>query len=87
MEKYGIKDDDQIYDLSDDPSDKELEAMFKNVLQKLIQGNQVSRTNYLLIFFFAGHGVLFEGSQAILLNEFDKRSGFYKMKKVEAKLR
>ena len=40
-----------------------------------------------MIFFFAGHGVLFEGSQAILLNEFDKRSGFYKMKKVEAKLR
>ena len=73
--------------MSDDPSDKELEAMFKNVLQKLIQGNQVNRTNYLLIFFFAGHGVLFEGSQAILLNEFDKRCGFYKMKKVEAKLR
>ena len=47
----------------------------------------MDRTNYLLIFFFAGHGVLLEGSQAILLNEYDKRSGFYKLKKVEAKLR
>ena len=61
--------------------------MFRTIFTKLMEGNRVDKTNYLLIFFFAGHGVLLEGSQAILVNEFDKRSGFYKMKKVELKLR
>ena len=43
--------------------------------------------NYLVIFLFAGHGMLYEGRQVLLYNEFEKSTRFYKMFLAEQKLR
>ena len=43
--------------------------------------------NYLVVILFAGHGILRDGMQSLLFNEYDPKTGFYKLLKVEAKLR
>ena len=43
--------------------------------------------NYLVIFLFAGHGMLKDGMQVMLYNEYDKKAEFYKLMMAEAKLR
>ena len=43
--------------------------------------------NYLVIILFAGHGILKDGMQALLYNEYDQAAGFYKIMKAESKLR
>ena len=43
--------------------------------------------NYLVIFLFAGHGMIKDGSQVLLYNEFDEKTGFYKMFRAEKKIR
>ncbi len=43
--------------------------------------------NYSVIFFFAGHGVLYDGMQALLLNEFNERQPFYNMYMAEKEIR
>ena len=42
---------------------------------------------YLIIFLFAGHGILKDGMQALLYNEYDPSTRFYKVLNAEAKLR
>lgn len=42
------------------------------------------KINYLVIFLFAGHGVLHDGQHSMLFNEFDLDTKFYKKLKVEA---
>ena len=42
---------------------------------------------YLLIFLFAGHGLMVDGLQNLVYNEFDPNSKFYKLLRAEAKLR
>ena len=44
-------------------------------------------SRYLIIFLFAGHGLLKDGMQVMAYNEFDKETGFYKTFRAEAKLR
>ena len=39
------------------------------------------------MFALAGHGIQLDGRQTILINEFDKRSGFYKMWSIETNIR
>ena len=43
--------------------------------------------NYLIIFLFTGRGMMQEGQQVLLMNEFDKKTRFYKIFKAESKLR
>ena len=43
--------------------------------------------NYLVIFLFAGHGMIKEGAQVLLYNEFDENTGYYKMFKAEETIR
>ena len=43
--------------------------------------------NYFIVFLFAGHGILKDGMQAMLYNEYDEASAFYKVLTAEAKLR
>ena len=40
-----------------------------------------------MIFLFAGHGLMQEGQQVLLYNEFDARDKFYRLLRAEAKLR
>ena len=42
---------------------------------------------YLLIFLFAGHGLVMDGQQVLLYNEFDPKEKFYKIMRAEQKLR
>ena len=43
--------------------------------------------NYLVIFLFACHGFIKEGTQHILLNEYDSRKGYYSLYGAEKKIR
>ena len=45
--------------------------------------NASPKVNYLVIVFIAGHGILKDGGQLILLNEFDKLTEYYKTYKIE----
>ena len=39
------------------------------------------------MFLFAGHGMIKEGAQVLLYNEFDRKTGFYTMFKAEEMIR
>ena len=43
--------------------------------------------NYLVIFLFAGHGLLKDGQQVLVVNEFDQKTSFYKFFMAENTLR
>ena len=43
--------------------------------------------NYVVIHLYAGHGMIMQGRQVVLMNEFNKSSGFYKVLGVEADVR
>ena len=45
------------------------------------------KTVHLGVFFIAGHGMIHEGSQRILFNEFDKQRKFYKLFPIEVNVR
>ena len=45
------------------------------------------KKKHLGVFFIAGHGMIHEGSQRILLNEFDKFKKFYKLFPIEINVR
>ena len=77
-----------MFDLSGNPTLKDVTTAFKKIYAKLKAGyNAPKRVNYLVIVFIAGHGVLKDGGQIILLNEFDKFKGYYKDHKTENQLR
>ena len=55
---------------------------------KLLEGKEATpQVNYLLIFFFAGHGLLKDGGQAVLYNEFNSRTKYFRTLKIEDVLR
>ena len=58
-------------------------------LKEMIKEGQESKppVNYLVIFLFAGHGMIKEGAQVLLYNEFDENTGYYKMFKAEETIR
>ena len=85
--KYQIMKKD-IIDCSDQVTAKDFEKVLAMLSTKLREGKKkVPKENYLVIFLFAGHGILKDGTQMMLYNEYDKRAGFYKMLQAEAKLR
>ena len=58
--------------------------VFNKIRAKLKAGKEKQpRTNYLVVCLFACHGILKDGLQYVVFNEFDKRAQFYKMMKVE----
>ena len=75
--------------IGDDPTKAQIEKTFKEQISvRLSQGKRANPPeNYLVIMLFACHGVLHEGNQSIVLNEYDKSKGFYKLLPVEKKLR
>ena len=42
---------------------------------------------YLLFFMFTGHGLLTDGMQNLIFNDYDPKTNFYKMYRAEAKIR
>ena len=45
------------------------------------------KLNYIVILLFAGHGILKDGMQTLVLNEYDSKTGFYKLFKAEDTVR
>ena len=43
--------------------------------------------NHFGLFCYAGHGMIQNGTQCILLNQFDKKTGFYKLHQLEKQIR
>ena len=48
---------------------------------------QSPETKYFGLFLYAGHGMIKDGLQYILLNELDKNKGFYVLNQVEKEIR
>ena len=88
LQKYEIMYED-IYDLSNDPSPDECDKVLNMISKKIREGKNksVPVENYLIICLFAGHGVLKDGMQTMLYNQYDKKTGFYKFMNAEKKLR
>ena len=86
LHSFGIR---NIYDLySTDPTVLKWNQTKKEIFEKLKAGNKAEpQVNYLIICMFAGHGILRDGSQYLVFNQFDKQSKFYKMMNVEIFLR
>ena len=58
------------------------------ITNRLEAGIQVApRVNYLIIWIFAGHGIVKDGMQSMLLNQFDSETKFYKMLAAEGMVR
>ena len=58
--------------------------VFNKIRAKLKAGKEKQpRVNYLVVCLFACHGILKDGMQYVVFNEFDKKAQFYKMMKVE----
>ena len=51
-------------------------------IQRLIKQNPQKK--YLVVWLFAGHGILTGGMQSIVINEFDRFTKFYRTYKVES---
>ena len=86
LKKYQIKGEDVI-DLRN-PSSKKVEEVMKQLSKRMREGkNKTPTERYFIIFLFAGHGILEEGTQILLYNEYNKKTGFYEKFRAEAKLR
>ena len=60
--KYGIDDPKDIYNLSEDPTQDETLEVFRQIMLRLAEGRDGPiKINYLVIFFFSGHGMLQDG--------------------------
>ena len=87
LNNYNFK-EENCYDLSNNPTLKQIEAVWQKIRARLKEGkNQQPKVNYTIIFLFAGHGMLMEGNQVLVLNEWDKDQGFYRLFQAEKRLR
>ena len=90
LEKYGIKDKGNMQNIYmlEDPSLQDIKLMKKKLDKRLRLGKLGPvKTRYTIIWLFAGHGLLADGGQAIVLNEFDKKKKFYKLFTAEKNIR
>ena len=88
LDYYKIDDkEDVVVDLSNNPTEKEFEQAYLKEIAALLKKGKEDKINYLTIFLFAGHGIMKDGMQCLVLNEFDPETGFYKLLPVEEKIR
>ena len=60
-----------------------MKRVMANIRKRLDEPN----TNFLIVYVFAGHGMDAFGKQVMLLNEYNKKTGFYRMFGAEAEIR
>ena len=83
LEKYRISDNDIQFDLTQSPTLAEVKQTFEKISSLLVKGTHAKpKVNYLVFLLFAGHGILKDGMQTLVLNEFDDKS-FYNLFKAE----
>ena len=75
-----------MYKVVEDPSYKDIMNL-KNQLFKELKTWKEDNQKPLVIYIFACHGIQESGSQGVVVNEFDKRTEFYKIWKAEAMIR
>ena len=69
MRSYGIKSQQSIYSLTDDPSHAQFMQELRIITNRLEAGmRQTPQVNYLVIWVFAGHGIVKDGVQNLILN-------------------
>ena len=79
---------EDIYDFSNDPTDKDIDKCLSKISVRIRDGKKKQPVeNFLVICLFAGHGVLKEGMQTMLYNQYNPKTGFYKFMNAEKKLR
>ena len=84
--KYGITDmgRNNIYLLDDTPTYSRVFKVRTGIAKRL----KASPDNtFLLVYALAGHGMQMDGRQIILINQYDKKTGFYKLWGIEADIR
>ena len=87
LAEYDITDEADIYRLAD-PTEMETRHVFEQLDLRLAHGRDSKpRVNYLVICLFAGHGVLKAGMQALIYNEYCKRTNFYRILYAESVIR
>ena len=87
LKKFKVQEWEELK-LSLNPKEDEVTKVIEKLKSMLEEGkSQTPPINYLVMFLFAGHGMIKEGAQVLLYNEFDKKSGFYKMFKAEEIIR
>ena len=81
---YGFTDfgPDNMYKQEDNPTFNAWRKVKTNISKRCTQDPE---RGYIVLSCFAGHGMLKEGKQVVLTNEFEK--GFYKVLNVEADIR
>ena len=79
---------DIVYNLKNDPSEEEFLEVYGSIVHMLEKAKKARpMENIVIIFLFAGHGILKDGCQTLVLNEFDPNTKFYKLLTVEDKIR
>ena len=80
--------DQDIIDLSDNPSMNVVGKVLDKISKELREAKKMKPPEkHLIVFLFAGHGVLRDGMQYLIYNEWNKKERFYQMLSAEAKLR
>ena len=89
MEKYNVYErKDLELTLKINATSKDVNDVLHRLFKMIKDGKKAKpQKNYLVIFLFAGHGMIKDGSQVLLYNEFDKKTGYYKMLRAEKKIR
>ena len=88
LRKYDIQKEEDVFILNDDPSEEKVRNVFFQMEERLSDGLQARpKINYLVLFLFAGHNVIVDGMQALLLNEFDHSRRCHKILHAEAIVR
>ena len=87
LQKFEIMEQD-IIDLSNNPTMNETGKVLDKISKELRESKKMKPPEkHLIVFLFAGHGVLRDGMQFLIYNEWNKREKFYHMLSAEAKLR
>ena len=77
-----------VYDITSNPSLKQVKQVFEKIEEKVAKGQVKQPTvNYLIISVFVGRGFIKNGRHQMVVNEFDKKTAFYKLLSAESLLR
>ena len=74
--KYGIIDEgpEGKYHLDSDPTLEQIDEVIRHIRDRI---NRYKKRKFVIVFVVTGHGVTNLGKQAVLLNEFNKETGYY----------
>ena len=89
LAKYRISDEDKEFDLTKNPTFAQVSAVFKEIKHKMLEGlmKKPKKINYVVFLLFAGHGILKDGMQTLVINEYDNLTAFYKLFPAEEAVR